>query len=231
MTCSLDFIWCWQKLPLTGKGNWQGSDNMVPVHATATEPSVLTLLLKQTQLFMRAKLNQTVGVAEKTSVCEVFLSTKSLRKGGGSTESHQHKYYLWKITNGIVKWEQTPRTPADQAAQEPKRRLPTDGYLFWIVPSSLFTTEKFFLINYFGYIIFLGWSTSPFTFLNREEWTTFNRFLDLYAIWCCIISTPVWSPNHSSSTTWEHAGTANTQNPPQTHWLRRSWGEAKRSVF
>lgn len=36
---------------------------MVPVYATATEPSVLTLLLKQTQLFMRAKLNQTVGMA------------------------------------------------------------------------------------------------------------------------------------------------------------------------
>lgn len=57
---------------------------MVPVYATATEPSVLTLLLKQTQLFMRAKLNQTVGVAEKTSACEVFLSRKALRKGGGS---------------------------------------------------------------------------------------------------------------------------------------------------
>lgn len=58
---------------------------MVPVYATATEPSVLTLLLKQIQLFMRAKLNQTVGVAEKTSVCEDFLSRKSLRKGGGGT--------------------------------------------------------------------------------------------------------------------------------------------------
>lgn len=34
---------------------------------------------------MRAKLNQTVGVAEKTSVCEDFLSRKSLRKGGGGT--------------------------------------------------------------------------------------------------------------------------------------------------
>lgn len=38
---------------------------MVPVSATATEPSVLTLLLKQAQLFMRAKLNQTVAKAEK----------------------------------------------------------------------------------------------------------------------------------------------------------------------
>lgn len=45
---------------------------MVPVYATATEPSVLTLLLKQTQVFMRAKLHQTVGMAEKTSVSEVF---------------------------------------------------------------------------------------------------------------------------------------------------------------
>lgn len=32
---------------------------------TASEPSVLTLLLKQTRLFMRAKLNQTVGMAGK----------------------------------------------------------------------------------------------------------------------------------------------------------------------
>lgn len=50
---------------------------MVPVYATATEPSVLTLLLKQTQLFMRAKLNQTVGVAEETSVCEDFFCLES----------------------------------------------------------------------------------------------------------------------------------------------------------
>lgn len=44
---------------------------MVPVYATATEPSVLTLLLKQTQLFMRAKLNQTVGMAggKKKNIC------------------------------------------------------------------------------------------------------------------------------------------------------------------
>lgn len=65
MTCSLDDFWSWQKLPLTGKRNGEESDNMVPVSATATEPSVLTLLLKQDQLFMRAKLNQTVGMAEK----------------------------------------------------------------------------------------------------------------------------------------------------------------------
>lgn len=59
---------------------------MVPVYATTAEPSVLTLLLKRAQLFTRAKLNPTVGVVEKkTSVCEVFLSRKLLRKGGGST--------------------------------------------------------------------------------------------------------------------------------------------------
>lgn len=65
---------------------------MVPVYATATEPSVLTLLPKQTQLFMRAKLNQTVGVAEKTSVWEVFLSRKSLRKEEEEQQPHKHKY-------------------------------------------------------------------------------------------------------------------------------------------
>jgi hypothetical protein len=41
---------------------------MVPVYAPAIEPSVLTLLLKQTQLFMNAKLNQTVGMAER-NIC------------------------------------------------------------------------------------------------------------------------------------------------------------------
>ena len=56
---------------------------MVSVYATAAEPSVLTSLLKQTQLFMRAKLNQTVGMAEKTCL-ESLFSRKSLRKGGGS---------------------------------------------------------------------------------------------------------------------------------------------------
>lgn len=68
---------------------------------------------------------------------------------------------------------------------------------------------------------------SPFAFLNREEWTKFNCFLDLYTIWW------VWSPHQGSpktsslSNTWELAGTANTQKPPQTPWLRHflGWGQ------
>lgn len=48
--------------------NREENYNMVPVYAPAIEPSVLTLLLKQTQLFMNAKLNQTVGMAER-NIC------------------------------------------------------------------------------------------------------------------------------------------------------------------
>lgn len=87
---------------------------MVPVYATATEPSVLTLLLKQTQLFMRAKLNQTVGMAggkKKTSVCEVFLSRKSLRKGGGNTAITQTQISPKNHTQPCHRWEEIPPTP------------------------------------------------------------------------------------------------------------------------
>lgn len=58
----------WQKEP---RRAWQYGACI----AIATEPSVLTLLLKQAQLFMRAKLNQTVGVAEKTSVKSFCLES------------------------------------------------------------------------------------------------------------------------------------------------------------
>lgn len=61
------------RLPPTGNRNEEEDDNMVSVHATATEPSVLTSLLKQTQLFMRAKSNQTVGMAEKNMFVKSFF--------------------------------------------------------------------------------------------------------------------------------------------------------------
>lgn len=77
----LDFSKHWQSLPATGKMKQEKNDNMVPLCADSTEPSVLTLLLKHTQLFMRAKLNQTVGVVGK-NIC--FWSLFCL-------ESHQER--------------------------------------------------------------------------------------------------------------------------------------------
>lgn len=65
---------------------------MVPVYATTRKPSVLTLLPKQVPLFMKAKLNQTVGVAGKNICFRSLFVQKGTKEGARALNSHQHKY-------------------------------------------------------------------------------------------------------------------------------------------
>lgn len=140
---------------------------MVPVYATATEPSVLTLLLKQTQLFIRAKLNQTVGAAEKTSVCDIFLSRKSLREGGRSSaitqtqtppQNHEERC---QGRPPVRTFRPTHRAHTPQGGSEAAERCVTVRLSLPNRAQLLLTRQECFLINYFEYNFFLEWSTSP----------------------------------------------------------------------
>lgn len=223
MTCSLDDFWNWQKLPLTGKRNWEESDNMVPVSATATGPTVLTLLLKQAQLFMRAKLNQTVGMAEKACLWSLFYLESHLKKGGGSKVITQTQIPP-KKSNSIVRWEKILPTPSIIAPSRLGCPGVSGNTSLWTALSSDswkfpldMPKELSFSINYFEYI-FLKWITSPFASLNREQYTKLNILLDLWimkiwprTIWWGTVCTYRCGPGQQHHL---RIWTAYTQNPP-----------------
>lgn len=150
----------WQK---ELRREWQYGACICNCHRAQCFDTVTETIYTETQLLIRAKLNQTVGAAEKTSVCDIFLSRKSLREGGRSSAITQ---------------TQTPPQNHEERCQgrPPNRHLQahtTQGgceaaeqcVMGWLsLPNRaqlLLTPQECFLINYFEYNFFLEWSTSP----------------------------------------------------------------------
>lgn len=150
---------------------------------------------------------------KKTSVSDVFLSRKSLRKEEEAQHSHKHTYFQKK------KHRQVGTEPSRTLAKDPPWRLwqgiPVDGLLSLLESSRefLFLSTTFALINYFEQNIFLEWSTNQFCLYKQRARTKVNFSLDLWMVKMSVPGRGYWS--HLAAAASAPPGSWRIQNLPR----------------